>query len=104
MAYALGLAAAGTRPTGLHPGLVLLDEPLQQNPDPEHRTRFMQFLGKDLARTAMFQTIIFTSLRTDEVTRLRKEGVSVQTPTGKKWLQLLPVPEHPTENQEEAMS
>jgi DNA repair exonuclease SbcCD ATPase subunit len=104
MAYALGLAAAGTRPTGLHPGLVLLDEPLQQNPDPKHRTRFMQFLGKDLARTAMFQTIIFTSLRTDEVTRLRKEGVSVQTPTGKKWLQLLPVPEHPIENQEEARS
>lgn len=32
----------------------------------------MQFLGKDLARTAMFQTIIFTSLRTDEVRRLRK--------------------------------
>jgi hypothetical protein len=52
----------------------------------------------------MFQTIIFTSLRTDEVTRLRKEGVSVQTPTGKKWLQLLPVPEHPIENQEEARS
>lgn len=109
MAYALGLAAAGTQPTGLHPGLVLLDEPLQQNPDPKHRTRFMQFLGKDLARTASFQTIIFTSLRTDEVTRLRKEGVSVQTPTGKKWLQLLPVPEHPTENpptenQEEATS
>jgi hypothetical protein len=104
MAYALGLAAAGTRPTGLHPGLVLLDEPLQQNPDPKHRTRFMQFLGKDLARTAKFQTIIFTSLRTDEVTRLRKEGVSVQTPTGKKWLQLLPTPAHPVEHQEEARS
>ena len=92
MAYALALADAGTRPTGLHPGLVLLDEPLQQNPDPKHRTRFMQFLSKDLARTASFQTVIFTSLRTDEVTRLRKDGVSVQTPPpGKKWLQLLPV-------------
>lgn len=104
MAYALALAAAGTRPTGLHPGLVLLDEPLQQNPDPKHRTRFMQFLGKDLARTESFQTIIFTSLRTDEVTRLRKEGVSVQTPNGKKWLQLLPVPEPPTGPKEEASS
>ncbi len=92
MAYALALAAAGTRSTRLHPGLVLLDEPLQQNPDPKHRTRFMQFLGKDFARTASFQTIIFTSLRTDEVTSLRRQGVSVQTPAGKKWLQLLPVP------------
>jgi ABC-type molybdate transport system ATPase subunit len=100
MAYALALAAAGTRPTGLHPGLVLLDEPLQQNPDPKHRTRFMQFLGKDLARTASFQTIIFTSLRTDEVTRLRKEGVSVETPPGKKWLQLLSVPAPPSEQQD----
>jgi hypothetical protein len=99
MAYALALAAAGTQPAGLHPGLVLLDEPLQQNPDPKHRTRFMQFLGKDLARTASFQTIIFTSLRTDEVTRLRKEGVSVQTPSGKKWLQLLSVPAPPGEQQ-----
>jgi energy-coupling factor transporter ATP-binding protein EcfA2 len=103
-AYALALAAAGTRPTGLHPGLVLLDEPLQQNPDPKHRTRFMQFLGKDLARTASFQTVIFTSLRTDEVTRLRKEGVNVQTPAGKKWLQLLPVPTPPTEAQDGAKS
>ena len=97
MAYALALAAAGTRPTGLHPGLVLLDEPLQQNPDPKHRTRFMQFLSKDLTRTASFQTIIFTSLRTEEVTSLRKQGVSVQTPAGKKWLQLLPVPEPPSD-------
>lgn len=91
MAYALALAATGTRPTGLHPGLVLLDEPLQQNPDPKHRTRFMQFLGKDLARTASFQTIIFTSLTTPEVTGLRKQGVNVETAAGKKWLQLLPV-------------
>jgi energy-coupling factor transporter ATP-binding protein EcfA2 len=100
-AYALALAAAGTRQTGLHPGLVLLDEPLQQNPDPKHRTRFMQFLGKDLARTAGFQTVMFTSLRTDEVTKLRKEGVNVQTPAGKKWLQLLPVPTPPSEVKED---
>jgi DNA repair exonuclease SbcCD ATPase subunit len=97
MAYALALAAAGSRPTGLHPGLVLLDEPLQQNPDEKHRSRFMQFLGKDFARTASFQTVIFTSLRMDDVARLRKQGVSVQTPPGKKWLQLHPIPAPPAE-------
>ena len=50
------------------------------------------------------QTIIFTSLRTDEVTRLRKEGVSLQTPQGKKWLQLLPVPAPPSETPDDAKS
>jgi DNA repair exonuclease SbcCD ATPase subunit len=98
MAYALALAAAGTWQSGFHPGIVLLDEPLQQNADQDHRRRFIQFLGKDLARNASFQTIIFTSLRSDEVTQLRKQGVSVQTLEGEKWLRLLPVAEHSTEN------
>jgi predicted component of type VI protein secretion system len=87
---AYALAAAATSGTGLHPGIVILDEPLQQNPDPEHRNRFLQFLSRQLARNAKFQTIIFTSLSSAEVTRLRKDGVNVQTPSGKKWLQVLP--------------
>jgi hypothetical protein len=96
-AYALALAATGTKPTGLHPGVVILDEPLQQNPDPAHRSRFVQFLSRELARTAAFQTIIFTSLTGEEVARLRKQGVNVQTPAGKKWLKLVPPPEPPKE-------
>ncbi|MGA2119487.1 MAG: hypothetical protein ABSH56_32660 [Bryobacteraceae bacterium] len=68
-AYTLALAATGTRPTGLHPSIVILDEPLQQNPDPGHRSRFVQFLCRELARTAAFQTIIFTSLKGEEVAR-----------------------------------
>ena len=75
-------------------GMVLLDEPLQQNPDPDHRDRFIQFLSRQLARSAGFQTIIFTSLTTAEVARLRRQGVNVRTPEGKKLLQL--VPEAPT--------
>jgi hypothetical protein len=94
-AYALALAATGTTADGLHPGVVILDEPLQQNPDNEHRSRFLQFLSRQLARTAQFQTIIFTSLMEDEVAQLRKEGVNVQTPPGKKWLQLIPPPPEP---------
>jgi hypothetical protein len=94
-AYALALAASTSGAGGLHPGLVILDEPLQQNPDPDHRDRFMQFLSRQLARSAGFQTVIFTSLTTEEVARLRKQGVNVRTPEGKKLLQL--VPEAPTE-------
>jgi hypothetical protein len=93
-AYALALAASTSGSGGLHPGLVLLDEPLQQNPDPDHRDRFIQFLSRQLARSAGVQTIIFTSLTTAEVARLRRQGVNVRTPEGKKLLQL--VPEAPT--------
>jgi DNA repair exonuclease SbcCD ATPase subunit len=92
-AYALALAATGTKDGGLHPGIVILDEPLQQNPDPKHRSRFIEFLSKHLARNAEFQTIIFTSLKEEELEELRQGGVMVQTPPGKKWLQLLPAPE-----------
>ncbi len=91
-AYALALAATGTSSGGLHPGIVILDEPLQQNPDPGHRNRFLEFLSKQLARNARFQTIIFTSLKEDEVAQLRKEGVNVQTPPDEKWLRLIPPP------------
>jgi hypothetical protein len=88
-AYALALAATGTKDGGLHPGIVILDEPLQQNPDPKHRSRFIEFLSKHLAQNAIFQTIIFTSLKEEELEELRQEGVMVQTPPGKKWLQLV---------------
>lgn len=99
-AYALALAATGTKDGGLHPGIVILDEPLQQNPDPKHRSRFIEFLSKHLAGNAKFQTIIFTSLKEEELEQLRREGVMVQTPPGKKWLKLLPVPEPAAKNPE----
>jgi hypothetical protein len=98
-AYALALAATGTKEGGLHPGVVILDEPLQQNPDPKHRSRFLEFLSKQLARNAKFQTIIFTSLKEEELEELQQEGVMVQTPPGKKWLQLVPPPEPATETE-----
>ena len=98
-AYALALAATGTKDGGLHPGIVILDEPLQQNPDPKHRSRFIEFLSKHLARNAKFQTIIFTSLKEEELDELRQEGVMVQTPPGKKWLQLVPPPEPATKTE-----
>lgn len=93
MAYALALAASTTESVGLHPGFVILDEPLQQNPDPAHRKGFVEFLSKQLALKAKFQTIVFTSLQPAEVTKLRKQNVDIQIPEGKKWLKVIPPPE-----------
>jgi DNA repair exonuclease SbcCD ATPase subunit len=89
-AYSLALAAASEQVGGFHPGIVILDEPLQQNPDEIHRELFLAFLSKELARAATFQTIIFTWLNTDEIRRLREQGTNVITPDGDHFLQLLP--------------
>ena len=87
-AYSLALAAASREVDGLHPGVVVLDEPLQQNPDEPHRNLFSEFLRKDLARAGDFQTIIFTSLRVSEIQLLRKHGTTVVTPEGEHFLKL----------------
>ena len=87
-AYSLALAAASRAVAGLHPGIVVLDEPLQQNPDDPHRNLFSEFLSKDLAQAGDFQTIIFTSLRGSEVKLLRERGTTVVTPAGEHFLRL----------------
>jgi hypothetical protein len=89
-AYSLALAAASQQIGGLHPGIVVLDEPLQQNPDPDHREMFIAFLGQELARSAEFQTLIFTSLAGDEIERLRGLGTNVLIPEGNHFLNLIP--------------
>lgn len=89
-AYTLALAAASAEITGLHPGVVVLDEPLQQNPDAVHRQLFTAFLQQQLTREAKFQTIIFTWLRPDEISELRGAGVEVLTPEGDHFLKLQP--------------
>jgi hypothetical protein len=94
-AYTLALAYASSKVNGLHPGLVILDEPLQQNPDPKHRELFLSFLSKELAKKVPFQVVIFTSLRQAEITQLRRGGVSVATPEGRKFLKL-EAPQNPT--------
>lgn len=94
-AYTLALADASSKVRGLHPGLVILDEPLQQNPDPKHRELFLSFLSKELAKKVPFQVVIFTSLRQAEITQLRRGGVSVATPEGSKFLKLEPPQNNP---------
>ena len=58
--------------------------------DPEHRKLFLAFLSKQLAREAKFQTIVFTSLRNDEIDGLRRQGTSVLSPDGRHLLRLMP--------------
>lgn len=87
-AYALALAEASRSLGGLHPGFVILDEPLQQNPDAEHRELFVQFLQSAAATKLRYQTIVFTWLRDEERLRLEEAGVRIIAPAGEHLLRL----------------
>jgi hypothetical protein len=69
----------------MHPGFVVLDEPLQQNPDEEHRELLFSSLTRDLA-SVEFQSVIFTWLPKVDIDRLRAAGIHVITPTEKHFL------------------
>lgn len=92
-AYVLALAVTSEAEDGLHPGFVVLDEPLQQNPDEKHRSLFIDFLTSDTAKALKVQTIVFTWLHEPELAQLREKGVNVMTPQAEHFLQLLPVNE-----------
>jgi hypothetical protein len=99
-AYSLALATASAQVAGLQPGMLLLDEPLQQNPDDPHRKLFLAFLLEEHRRqlsqtTKPIQTLIFTSLYPDEVERLRAADFPLQTPEGVHFLQLIVPPVSP---------
>lgn len=91
-AYVLALAAASESTGGLHPGFVVLDEPLQQNPDDKHRDLFVDFLISSTARNLKVQTIIFTWLHEPELKRLVDSGVHVINPSADHFLALVPPP------------
>jgi len=89
-AYTLALAAAAEATGGIHPGLVVLDEPLQQNPDHPHRQMFVDFLTSDLLRKTSVQTIIFTWLQEPELKRLVEANVPLVNPREPHFLSLVP--------------
>jgi DNA repair exonuclease SbcCD ATPase subunit len=91
-AYVLALAAASGVMSGLHPGFVVLDEPLQQNPDEKHRRLFIDFLTSDAARALSAQTLVFTWLHPAELARLVDGGVRLISPSGEHFLELVPPP------------
>jgi hypothetical protein len=88
----LALAAASEFVGGLHPGFVVLDEPLQQNPDEKHRNLFIDFLISNTARNLKVQTIVFTWLQEPELKRLTESGVRVINPTAGHFLTLVKPP------------
>jgi hypothetical protein len=96
-AYVLALAAASGAVGGLHPGFLVLDEPLQQNPDEDHRRLFIEFLLSESARSLKLQTIVFTWLNDVELQKLQDGGANVVRPTSDHFLQLVPpAPPDPT--------
>jgi hypothetical protein len=88
-AYTLALAVTAEIKSGYHPGFVILDEPLQQNPDPKHRELFVQFLVAGLPSTTKIQVVIFTNLTEAEIKHLRAKGREVQESQGEHFLQLI---------------
>jgi hypothetical protein len=76
VAYVLALAQASRVLKGPHPGVVVLDEPQQQNPDDPHVELFLRFLAAASKETGS-QVIVTTYLKKDEPARLKREGVSV---------------------------
>jgi hypothetical protein len=80
----------------LHPGFVVLDEPLQQNPDKSHRDLFIEFLTSETAQALKVQTIVFTWLHGPELECLRTKGVNVMTPKGAHFLHSVPAPDSST--------
>jgi hypothetical protein len=91
-AYTLALAVTSEAMFGNHPGFVVLDEPLQQNPDPDHRKLFVRFLSAGLPTKTKIQVIIFTNLTGEEIKQLKTEGREVKEPEGDHFLQLVPEP------------
>lgn len=87
-AYVLALAEASREKKGPHPGFILLDEPLQQNPDLKHRNLMLNFF-EQTASTTKNQVIVTTSLDPEELTRLRKARVHVNALSGDQFLKLV---------------
>jgi hypothetical protein len=88
-AYTLALAVTAEATKGYHPGFVLLDEPLQQNPDPQHRELFVRFLLAGLPTATQIQVIIFTNLTDAEIKHLQAHGREVHEIKGDHFLQLI---------------
>ena len=77
-AYVLALARTGADLAAPHPGFVLLDEPLQQNPDTLHREKIVGFLGNHFKENPPYQLVILTHLHEGEIQELAQRGVPVK--------------------------
>jgi len=83
IAYCLALLMSGKS----HPGFLVFDEPLQQNPDPHHREKFLSFL-KSFSKLKK-QVLIFTNLKPDEIKALEEGECQVKQVSGRRFLNLV---------------
>ncbi|MDX2089780.1 MAG: AAA family ATPase [Kofleriaceae bacterium] len=91
-AYVLALAQASRALDGPHPGIVILDEPQQQNPDDRHVELFLQFLVS-ASKDTKTQVVVTTFLKKDEPAKLREAKVNVrELPRDRHFLELVPGP------------
>jgi hypothetical protein len=88
-AYTVALAVTSQKLNGLHPGFVVLDEPLQQNPDDPHRELFLDFLKRGLPEGVKVQVLVLTHLTQTEQMKAREAGTQLQTPEGEHFLKVV---------------
>lgn len=85
-AYVLALQLISLRDrTEHHPGFIVLDEPLQQNPDERHRASFISFLARNWQELAG-QVVLITSLSVEEEETLSGAGVNLVPFSKRQWL------------------
>ena len=82
MAYAISIHQISLKSKSSHPGFLLFDEPLQQNPDGVHRSCFVDFL-KENWQGIKGQSIIVTHLSKTELTELDEASVTYKHLTEK---------------------
>lgn len=89
LSYVLALAEVGSE-GGHHPGFVILDEPIQQNPDANHRKLLIDFLSAGLP-VLKSQVLLFTHLHSREIAQLRAANAPLQQIREDNFLKLIPL-------------
>lgn len=84
-AYVLALGEASRERRGAHPGIVILDEPLQQNPDEKHVELMLRFF-ETASRSAKNQILVTTYLKPEQIKRLHGAGVNAVELSGRHFL------------------
>lgn len=84
LAYVLALLKTAIE-RGHHPGFVVLDEPLQQNPDKNHRELVVNLLSKKWPEPDG-QVLVFTHVLPQESRRLRELGAPLRELTERRFL------------------
>lgn len=84
MPYVIALQKSALTNGGCHPGFLILDEPLQQNPDEKRRPSMVSFIAS-LPKSSSGQILIFSSLKKDELEQL-KSSVNTNQLTESRFL------------------